>query len=314
LEEAWRMTSAFHQKLQNTLVDSLPTPRGHVIVVNSDEQPLQGFQKLLDNHILSAPVYDEAAGKYIGFLDIRDLVSFCVFINDNNNETSNLTDLVNYGVKMFKHAVDGVTVTYLSKRNPFHSVKKGSSLKEAVDMLARGLRRVPVVDENGKVINIISQSTLVQFMNHHVEDLKDIANKRVSELGVGSPNVLSVKKDDSAINVFRILETHGRSGVAVVDASGVLVANTSGQDLKLFVKTPSLSLLQIPIIDFLKQIRSLSVDIMAPVITCKPTDSFAMVIAKLAATKVHRLFVTDDDFKPIKVISITDVLKAVSPK
>jgi len=305
------MASIFHQRLASTLVDALPTPRGHVIVVHADEQPLQGFQTLLDNHILSAPVYDDSTGKYIGFLDIRDLVSFCVFINDNNNETSNLTDLVNYGVKMFKHAVDGVTITYLSKRNPFHSVNKGSSLKEAVDLLSRGLRRVPVVDEHGKVINIISQSTLVQFMNAHIEDFKATANKRVSELDIGSSNVLSVKKDDSAINVFRILETHGRSGVAVVDAHGVLVGNTSGQDLKLFVKTPSLSLLQIPIMDFLKQIRSMSVDIMAPVITCKPTDSFAMVIAKLAATKVHRLFVTDDDFKPLKVISITDVLKAL---
>jgi len=285
---------------------------GHVIVVNSNEQPLQGFQRLLDNHILSAPVYDDAAGKYIGFLDIRDLVSFCVFINDNNNETSNLTDLVNYGVKMFKHAVDGVTVTYLSKRNPFHSINKGASLKEAFDMLARGLRRVPVVDENGKIVNIISQSTVLQFIHHNIEHLKGIANKHVSELGIGTEHPLSLKKDDSAINVFRILETHGKSGVAVVDDRGVLVANTSGQDLKLFVKTPTLSLLQVHIIEFLKRIRSESIDITAPVITVKPSDTFTMVVAKLAATKVHRIFVTDDDFKPIRVISITDVLRTVN--
>ena len=52
---------------------------------------------------------------------------------------------------------------------------------------------------------------------------------------------------------------------------------------------------------------------MAPTITCKSTDSLALAIGKLSSTKVHRLFIADDEtgYKPIACLSITDVLKFV---
>lgn len=40
------------------------------------------MQTLVDAHILSAPVYDAATSSWIGFLDVRDLVSFVVFVYD----------------------------------------------------------------------------------------------------------------------------------------------------------------------------------------------------------------------------------------
>lgn len=37
------------------------------------------MQRIVKSHILSAPVWDKATNKWIGFLDTRDLVSFVVF-------------------------------------------------------------------------------------------------------------------------------------------------------------------------------------------------------------------------------------------
>lgn len=48
-----------------------------VIVLNSSVEPKAGFQLLIDHHIRSAPVRDHDS--FIGFLDIRDLVSFVIF-------------------------------------------------------------------------------------------------------------------------------------------------------------------------------------------------------------------------------------------
>jgi hypothetical protein len=80
------MAAKLKQLLQSNSVDSIPSPKDGVIQMDASEQVVHGFQKLLDNNILSAPVWDQKEGKYIGFLDIRDLVSFCVFIHDNNLE------------------------------------------------------------------------------------------------------------------------------------------------------------------------------------------------------------------------------------
>jgi hypothetical protein len=78
------MTEKLKELLKTNTVESFILPKGKVIVLESTELVVHGFQKLLDNHILSAPVIDVKENKYIGFLDIRDLISFCVFIHDNN--------------------------------------------------------------------------------------------------------------------------------------------------------------------------------------------------------------------------------------
>jgi len=305
------MVAQLRKLLESTSVDTIPTPKGQIVVVHSHEFIVDGFSKLLDNRILSAPVYDKASGKYTGFLDIRDLVSFCVFIHDSNVQAENLLDIVNFGVKMFKHAFDGVTVTYLSRRNPFHAVKPGSPLSEAVDILARGVRRVPVVNEQNEVVNIISQSSIVQFLQHHIAEFAPSVDKAIADLQIGSSPVMSVNKDTKAIDVFRLMDHHQRSGVAVVDEHGVIVGNTSGHDLKLFIMRPSLAVLQQPIMQFLNQIRSLNIDIMVPVVTCAIRDHFPLALGKLAATRVHRVFIVDDEYHPVRVISITDVLRYI---
>jgi CBS domain containing-hemolysin-like protein len=78
------MAGKLKQLLLDHTVDSIAIPKNGIIVLDSTEQVVHGFQKLLDHNLLSAPVWDAKEGKYIGFLDIRDLVSFCVFIHDNN--------------------------------------------------------------------------------------------------------------------------------------------------------------------------------------------------------------------------------------
>lgn len=68
----------------------------------------------MNNNIQSAPVYNEEKKEYVGFLDVRDLVSFVSFVYDEqmveNNNT--LRDIIIHGVKQFVTlTTDGVTVT-----------------------------------------------------------------------------------------------------------------------------------------------------------------------------------------------------------
>jgi len=294
--------------LSQSTVENLQTPHGEIVVVLTTDTPVQGFEKLLSHKIQSAPVFDVHTNKYTGFLDIRDLISFCCFIHDNNESAENLLDIINYGVRMFKHSVEGVTVSYLSRRNPFHAVHQGTTLLEATKLLIGGTRRIPVLNDGGEIVNIISQSSIVSFIAHNLPDLENKFTSSVAELAVGTSPVLTVKKDARAIDVFRLMDSHHRSGVAVIDEYGVLVGNTSGHDLKLFIKNPSLSVLKLPIVTFLNQIRQLQIDIISPAITVSDHDSLGLVIGKLAATRVHRLFIVDSDFKPIKVVSLGDVL------
>jgi len=283
-----------------------------VIVIKSTSSPYEGFKTLVDTNVLSAPVYDEKTQKYTGFLDIRDLVSFVVFVDDDQKSDvpQNLHELIMHGCKLFKMELEGVTVTYLSRRNSFHPVSTKGSLLEVCEELSKGLHRVPVVDEHGNVVNIISQSSIISFLNHHHEVL-GIAKHSIAELNLGTRPVVSVKQDTPALETFRLMDKKKISGVAVVDHAGKFVGNTSASDLKLFMKTLSLEILNKPIMEVLKTIRQESIEIKSPTISVSSKDTVDVVIGKLASTKIHKLFVADDvdGYRPIAVVSITDVLR-----
>jgi len=308
--------SVFKTLLENTPVTALPTPMGQVVTVNSNETPYDGFKKLVNNHILSAPVYDLSTKKYTGFLEVRDLVSFVVFIDDDQRSDvpNNLHDLILHGVKLFKQPSDGVTVTYLSRRNPFRSVTTKDSLYSVVEILGTSVHRVPVINERGEVVNIISQSSIIGFLNKHLNaELKDSVNQTVGELRLGSRPVVTVSKNSPAIETFRLMDNKKISGVAVIDEDGKLVGNTSGSDLKLFIKTLSLDTLKKPTMQFLNLIRQESLTETSPTIACSSKDTLGTVIAKLAVTKIHRIFVADDisGYRPSAVISITDIMRHI---
>ena len=52
----------------------------------------------------------------------------------------------------------------------------------------------------------------------------------------------------------------------------------------------------------------------APTFTCHYSDTVGFAIGRLAATRAHRIFVVDADHHPIRVISVTDVIRATTSK
>ncbi|GAM27430.1 hypothetical protein SAMD00019534_106060 [Acytostelium subglobosum LB1] len=240
-------------------VESLHSTKNHIVQIDSNAKPAQGFNLLIDNRIQSIPVFDLTANKYSGFLDIRDLVSFSLFLYDNNVKAETLLDLVNFGVKMFKHQTD-VSVTYLSRRNPFNSIMVGSNLLKVVDILSKGTHRVPIVDKDGKLVDIISQSSIIQFIDKNVNSsMLPELDQKISQLdSLGISNVTSAKNTSLTIDVFRVMDVQGKSGVAIVDEQGKLIGSTSSADLKLFINNPSTAILQLPIMEFLNKIRLLN--------------------------------------------------------
>jgi len=298
-----------------TIQDSFPRPE-KVITLDSKSKLYDGFQTLLENNILSAPVWDASINKYIGFLDIRDLVAFVVFVYDNQKvqDNSRLEDLILHGEGQFHTlTTDGVTVSYLSRRHKFVTVKETDTLEKATHVLSdQSIHRVPVVDDAGQVVNIISQSSLVQIIAQHcIKITSEEPDLTIEELpSVGSSPVLAVPKTESVINTFRILDLKNKSGIALVDGDNRLVGTTTGKDLGLFLKNPTLATLNLPIFEHLQKIRAQLIDIKTPCISVFSSDKLSRAVALLAATRVHRVFVVDNEthYRPIKVISITDIL------
>lgn len=173
--------------------------------------------------------------------------------------------------------------------------------------------RVPVL-EGGKVVNVISQSSLITFLHSKLGVIVDATDPSVGSLNVGSSPVLSVNQNETVINTFRQMEQYKRSGIALVDGTGRLVGTTTGKDIGLFLKSPHLSILHRTIFHHLQLVRSEMTDIKTPCISVFLHDPLSRALGLLAATRVHRVYVvtSEQDYVPKKVISISDILKYLS--
>jgi len=285
----------------------------NVIEIDSKTPVYDAFQTLLDNNILAAPVWDASESQYVGFLDVRDLVSWVVFVFDEQKVQDNtrLVDLIQHGQGQFKmNGTDGVTVSYLSRRHRFQPVSPGEPLTKVVELLSKGMHRVPVVKDS-KVIRIISQSNILQAITKHVDGVTfDLSSDlSLGELNLGTKNVLSVSRNATVIDTFREMDRKQRSGIALINDTGRIEGTTTAKDLGLFIHNPSLASLRQSIFDYLKTVRAQQIEIKAPLITVYTTDKLTRAVALLSATKVHRVFIVDSEesFKATAVLSITDI-------
>jgi CBS-domain-containing membrane protein len=313
--------SSFKEKalalIKTAKVSDLFARPANIISLDSKCKLYDGFLALIQGNVLSAPVWDSVSSQYIGYLDIRDLVSFVVFVYDEQKvqDNSRLEDLIKHGVGQYKViTTDGVTVSYLARRHKFITVKESDTLESVCRVLSdQSVHRVPVLDEYGKIVNIISQSSIIQVLSKKCTKVGDIDIDLPLEQHpeIGTRSVLTVPKKESVINTFRLLEKKNLSGIALVDETGRLVGSTTGKDLGLFLKNPSLAALNLPIFEHLQKIRSELLDIKTPCIAVFEKDKLSRAVTLLAATKVHRVFVVNDEehYAPVRVISLTDILR-----
>jgi len=280
-------------------------------------------------------VRDATSGKWVGFLDIRDLVAYVILCYEYEEkkmaedaraqaraaEHHELPESPAFlrQVLSEEHMVEkatmhrdprkGVTTKYLAVRNRFVPVHPEDTLYKAAQLLASPeVHRVPVVDREGRLVDIISQSNLIKFLSVNADKLAVGMSHTLAELHIASKPVVHVRDNETTLATFRVMNTRHLSGVAIVNAAGAIIGNTSASDLKLFIAKPSFKLLRMPVFQYLNIIRRASIHEGAPVVSVHATDTLGKAIGKLSATNMHRIFVVDADSKPIGVVSLGDIL------
>ena len=151
----------------------------------------------------------------------------------------------------------------------------------------------------------------MKYLLDHINLIQDpILDKSIKELSLGSYPCVSVNQGDKTIDVFKKMDSHSFSGLAFLDDDGRLVGNISSRDIKAFIKSIDFKLLSSPVGDFIKFLRETVTDINHPTISCFEHTSYRIVLEKLVATKVHRVFVVDGEefFRPQGVISLQDTI------
>jgi CBS domain-containing protein len=265
----------------------------------------------LETGIVSAPVVDKKNNKFVGLVDVVDILAFVVSIFEEHSETeqADIFKRVATSNKFAKQSIGEITdLTH----NPFTSVEVGTSLWEILHLFVnKKSHRCPVLTHDGKMISIFTQSALVAFCHEHVKDLGVLGQSTVHDLHLGTSPVQTMAKTAKTIDAFKYMAENHISGIGICDQSKKLIGNISARDLKVVNPMNIFNSMVKTTGAFISQSKQDSMEENAPVIACKPETHLDFVIGRMTANHIHRLYVCDKDYKPIAIISLRDVLKVI---
>lgn len=304
-----------------------------VVTIDGSTLVEDACQILIDNNISSAPVLAQSKSpvsssierkkSYIGMFDYGDLITYVLIVLKRSNFAMGDDDSSLEIKEIVRRAIAGQSVPVrlasdLSRKNPFYSILSETTLLSVVEEFACGTHRVAVTKSDGDIQGMLSQSMVVDFLFknvHNFSDLESLMNQTLRELGLGHNSVLSVNADSPVLDALTLMSKFGVSSLAVVGQMGVLLGNISITDVKYVIKSKN-SLLWNTCFQFVGFVRSRQgIDDgqdRYPVFDVKLDTTLYQTVAKLIATKAHRLWVTDDRNRASGVVSLTDVLRAIA--
>jgi len=289
--------------------------------MNETSTVAQVLKNLDENKISSIPLTRASSpASIIGIVDILDLVTSCTAKLDAPILTESIAKRE---IEQFlnKKAID---VVEMSARNIWQEISERALLLDMLALLSHpNIHRLAVIDDNKKVIALITQTDVVQFLFQNRTRLGDIISSPIKSWSQVK-HVESIEVNDTLADSFRIMWEHEISGVAVVDKDGSLVGNISASDIKIsHTCEDMLKNLFDPIHQFLgletekneTELKPRSSSLSSSTSRAhgeskclNMEDTLENVLEAIVDNHIHRVFLVDNEKKPIGVISLSDII------
>jgi len=272
--------------------------------IDSADTVTDALEVLKEHNITSAPVWDKEQRGFLGFLDVLDIL--CLVF-----DKLSLDQLLKKGADHY--AISTICIkeaSNISQYNPWCPVYIGKPLLSVMDMFSGGyLHRVPISDEQGTIVSIISQSKVVEFLNGIIPRFGNAAGKTVAECF--SPKVVDCANlNDLVFDAFLKMKNAKLHGLAVLDDDGTLVGNISAADMKAVVVDNMYGDLKEPVGVLMKRSAEMF-ERPFRALYCLTTDTLQQVLETFTIEQIHRLYIVNSDKQLLGVISLSDIIEVL---
>lgn len=312
--EAAEMTKAASDTLRETVHDPQweNVPLGTLIETNKlifvpgSVSVEEAFNTLVKNHLNSIPVEAVPGDMNCLTFDYNDLNSYLLLVlNKIQVNNAKVTEDCQNG-----KPVPVGEIVKLTPKNPFYKLPENETLTTVMKILGSGVHRVAICNpEMTFVKGILSQRRLIKYLWDNAKSFKSLEslfNYSLQDLQVGVLNsaykptsrqsrVISIHGEEPLIMALYKMHMERISSIAVVDNQYNLLGNISVADVKHVTRTSQYPLLHKTCRHFISVIlnsRGLETGKDSfPVFHVYPTSSLGRTLAKLVATKSHRLWI-----------------------
>jgi len=317
---------------------------GDVACVHRGEKTALVFTKLVTEGFLSAPVLD-SDHKFIGFIDMLDLVMFTVdlFVKEglDPQTTEGWSSFVSTVSAWRDSNIEDVLAHVEASRRPrksaLYPMQISFTVLQAMSQFASlGTHRAVVLDDKNQVAGIMTQSMIISLLDQNLGKLGKYRSTQVNDLHSVLGPLVTVRDDSKAIEAFKLMADRGLSGLAVVDEKGFLVDNISVRDLRGIGQKPTdfTNLFQTVKVFKERERTMFPVQIPSKPIYCKGTSTIEDLVKLMDDGNMHRVFEVDEQgqgeeqaqsqvgsgstgsakLKPCKVVTQTDLIRFLALK
>ncbi|KAF5027171.1 hypothetical protein F66182_744 [Fusarium sp. NRRL 66182] len=188
----------------------------------------------------------------------------------------------------------------LFRKDSLITLPGDENLVQAIQILGSGIHRLLVTASSGEVVGIASQLRIVEFFWNEGVNFPSIDRLYpvlLRDLGVGAKEIVSVNSDAPLSEALILMNDEGLTSVAVVDNGLNVVGNISTKDVRHLTKSSNAHLLNSLCMNFISVIlneRGVEHGRDAfPVFYVNPYSTLAHTVAKLVATRSHRMWVVE---------------------
>ncbi|KAF2122838.1 nuclear protein SNF4 [Lophiotrema nucula] len=261
---------------------------------------------LIQNGIVSAPLWDSKTSTFAGLLTTSDYINVIQYYWQNPDALARVDQFRLNSLRDIEKAL-GVTpietVAIHPDRPLYEACRK---------MLESRARRIPLVDVDDEthrtmVVSVITQYRILKFIAVNVKELAKL-RKPLKELTVGSfENVATAEMDTPVMDVIHMLVRKAISSVPILDKSGSLINVFEAVDVITLIKGGIYDDLNLSVGEALLK-RS---DEFSGIYTCSVNDNLATIFDTIRKSRVHRFVVIDEEQQLKGVLTLSDILEYI---
>jgi CBS domain-containing protein len=298
--------------LQNTNAGTFaPNPQRVIAYVNTSNTVLQAFNQLTYNNILSAPVLDDRINRYVGFIDMKTIVSFA--ISQFTSQDVAQQDMMSILRQKNAFSIQPISnIEALWRDNPFIPVPQDASLYDVVEIfLRRDVHRVPVVNQtDNTLINVITRSRVVEFLYNNMATMDPFRHKTIRSLALGWRHVPKCMDTTLTLDAFHKMVRTKTDGLAVLDADDHFIGGLSVRDLRAIGNLADFwTSLYLPTNLFLNFLKKNSLTLNKENLVVGLGETVETVVRQIVSNHIHRVYILDNIDRPIGVIELGDILR-----
>ncbi|KAL2830058.1 CBS-domain-containing protein [Aspergillus cavernicola] len=277
-----------------------------LIVLDTALSVKESLNILIQNGIVSAPLWDSKSSTFAGLLTTSDYINVIQYYFQNPAALDQIDQFRLDSLREVEKAL-GVappeTISIDPERPLYEACRR---------MLESRARRIPLVTIDSQtdrhlVLSVITQYRILKFVAVNVIDTQKL-RKPLGEIKLGSyGDIATASMDTPVIDVIHILVERSISSVPIVNSEGVVYNVFESVDVITLIKGGVYDDLSLTVGEALKK-RSPD---FPGIYTCSLNDGLDTIFDTIRKSRVHRLVVVDDNFRLKGVLTLSDILQYI---